>query len=495
MSVAKIKRFIERFNADPAFRKAYRENPGTGLDEIGLSDFDPEILRPIWDKEVRDKNEEHKKKHGDYLISSAELNEYREFYAAKLRLNERVQSASSPKHGNFQKWRDRQIARLSSQVIDENAQILVHSPFAIELTQGCSVGCYFCSLDAPKLTNTFEYNEENRQLWNEVLTALKNIMGDASQWGFCYWATDPLDNPDYEKFASDFAEKLGRFPQTTTAKPLVNVERTRALIKLSEKYTPKLINRFSILTSRGLRDVHKHFTPEELRQVELVTLNPDGDAVKTKSGRFYALCKEKPEVWKKEVSKLKETALVPRHCFSEDEWEAFFRSLDERTCSCVSGFVINMFERKIKLISPCKPSDKYPKGFITFVEAPFHDGASLEAAIEDIMSKNVSNSVSHHNDLQFRQDLRFVETEHGFALNSPTKTLTVENPKLSPFLRYLGTRINEGGLSAQLLALTAQYQFGIPPNVTKAQLESLFSHGLLNEQRVPDLIQEKNSCQ
>jgi hypothetical protein len=59
----------------------------------------------------------------------------------------------------------------------------------------------------------------------------------------------------------------------------------------------------------------------------------------------------------------------------------------------------------------------------------------------------------------------------------------------------LGKRINEGGLSAQLLALTAQYQFGIPPNVTKAQLESLFSHGLLNEQRVPDLIQEKNSCQ
>jgi hypothetical protein len=59
----------------------------------------------------------------------------------------------------------------------------------------------------------------------------------------------------------------------------------------------------------------------------------------------------------------------------------------------------------------------------------------------------------------------------------------------------LGKRINEGGLSAQILALTAQYQFGIPPNVTEAQLESLFSHGLLNEQRMPEFIEEKNSCQ
>ncbi|MDA7534628.1 radical SAM family RiPP maturation amino acid epimerase [Verrucomicrobia bacterium] len=481
MSVAKIKRFIERYNADPVFRKDYRQSPSESLSEIGLSNFDPEILRPIWDKDIREKNDEHKKKFGGYLISSEELDEYRAFYEAKLRLNERVQSESSPKHGKFQKWRDRQIARLSSQVIDENAQILVHAPFAIELTQGCSVGCYFCSLDAPKLTNQFEYTEENQQLWKEVLIVLKNIMGEASQWGFCYWATDPLDNPDYEKFASDFAEKLGRFPQTTTAKPLVNVERTRALIKLSESYTPRLINRFSIITSRGLRDVHKYFTPDELRQVELVTLNSDGDAVKTKSGRFYALCKEKPEVWKKEVAKLRETSLPRLGEFSEDEWDAFIQSLDERTCSCVSGFIINMFERKIKLISPCKPSDEYPKGFITFAESSFHDGPSLESAIEEILSEQVKQSVSQLNNLEFRSDLHFVETENGFTLTSPTKTLKVENSKLSPFLRFLGKKIDEGGASAEILALTAQYKLGIPTNISQAQLESLYGNGLLCE--------------
>ena len=49
MSVAKIKRFIERYNADPVFRKDYRQSPSESLSEIGLSDFDPEILRPIWD--------------------------------------------------------------------------------------------------------------------------------------------------------------------------------------------------------------------------------------------------------------------------------------------------------------------------------------------------------------------------------------------------------------------------------------------------------------
>jgi len=31
--------------------------------------------------------------------------------------------------------------------------------------------------------------------------------------GFCYWGTDPMDNPDYEKFCLDFHEVLGIFPK------------------------------------------------------------------------------------------------------------------------------------------------------------------------------------------------------------------------------------------------------------------------------------------
>ena len=335
VDIAHIKRFIERFNSDGRFRPEFINDPARGMQTLGLS-IDPDVVRPIWDQTLEG---------NDRYDGRPLLAEYRKFYDEKMSLNHQVKHESNPSDSMMNTWRNRQIARLSTQIIDMNADLLVHAPVAFELSKGCSVGCYFCSLSAPKLTDVWAYNSANQYLWRDSLQAIKEVLGTAAQWGFCYWATDPLDNPDYEHFCVDFAEILGRFPQTTTAKPLVSVERTKRLLALSQQYSPKIINRFSILTNRSLHKVHESFTPEELLRVELVTLNPDSETVKTKSGRMWHIAQEKPKVWDKEVSRLRRVKLGQK--FTEEQWETFFKSLDERTCSCVSGFLLNMVDRTV----------------------------------------------------------------------------------------------------------------------------------------------------
>ena len=39
---------------------------------------------------------------------------------------------------------------------------------------------------------------ESGQLWRECLGVVAQVYGIAARRGFLYWATDPLDNPDYE---------------------------------------------------------------------------------------------------------------------------------------------------------------------------------------------------------------------------------------------------------------------------------------------------------
>lgn len=477
MSVPKIKRFIERFNADTSFRNEFLKNSENGMKILGL-DLDPEIVRPVWDRTVQSENTEYKRQHGRFPVGSALMEEYRNFYRSKLELNAQVQSESSPRHPQLKVWRDRQVARLSHQVMDANAQIVVHSPVAFELTAGCSVGCYFCSLNAPKLSRVWEYDASNQALWRDVLGVVSEVLGVAAGWGFCYWATDPLDNPDYEKFGVDFAEILGRFPQTTTAKPLDDIERTRKLLKLSASYTPRIINRFSILTTRGLRELHSAFSPDELLRVELVTLNPDGDTVKTKSGRFWKLCNDKPEVWAKETSKLRR---MTANQLTDSEWDLLYESLNERTCACVSGFLFNMVERTVKLISPCVPNETFPNGYITFSEAEFTDAEDLRERLMIMIQEGTKTDLDAAQTLRFHPDLQFEKAPSGFALISKVTRLNFENPAQVDYVRYLGEKVMSGDQTAASIALTAQYKFGIHPAVTHSTLNSFFKRGVLQE--------------
>ena len=112
------------------------------------------------------------------------------------------------------------------------------------------MGCWFCGLDAPGLTGVFTYTAEGAALWRDVLHVLRDLCGEAAQLGFCYWATDPPDNPEYEHFIEDFVEIIGDFPGFTSARALHDPERTRSLVAccLDLVHTILHINRLIIET-------------------------------------------------------------------------------------------------------------------------------------------------------------------------------------------------------------------------------------------------------
>lgn len=92
--------------------------------------------------------------------------------------------------------------------------------------------CWFCGVGAEKLTGWSHYIPENAKLWQDTLDVCRDVIGDTVCNGFCYWASDPLDNPDYPKFIEDFRNTYGRYPQTTTAIPLRNEEITRQALDI-----------------------------------------------------------------------------------------------------------------------------------------------------------------------------------------------------------------------------------------------------------------------
>ncbi|KZR85843.1 radical SAM family RiPP maturation amino acid epimerase [Synechococcus sp. MIT S9504] len=346
-SIATTKRFLEAYSSDSDFREGILAgHKNQFCQELNI---DPQALRPLWDINSKE---------GDL---TEDVRRYILFLREKELIKERLRNQEcTPDNPAFKQWRQRQMNRFMWQVGRAQSAAVVHAPFAIELNQGCSVGCWFCGVDAPKLTKIFEYNASNAVLWRQILHHLHQRIGEGSKGGFCYWATDPFDNPDYEKFMSDFKNEFGRYPQTTTAQPLNNIERIKAFLKASSG-KEKTINRFSVLSKNIMKKVFENYSPEDLLHVELIAQNSEGLSIKATAGR----------------ARIKMSSMEKEH---QDD-------VGSSTIACVSGFLINMPAGSIKLISPCPASDQWPLGYRIYGEETFDQFDDFVKAIDRLMGK------------------------------------------------------------------------------------------------------------
>ena len=332
---------------------------------------------------------------------------------------------------------------------------IVHAPISFELSKGCSVGCWFCGISAPRLGDIFTYNNQNAQLWSEVLQVIKDILGtETASEGFCYWATDPLDNPDYEKFCSVFHETFGSFPPTTTAQPLKDVERTRALLKLSQEKGCEL-NRFSILSLNIFNQLHENFTAEELAEVELVLQNPEAIGFKADSGRSRDRKQKKAEKNPESVEDSPQT-----------------------TIACVSGFLFSMVDRTVKLISPCPANERWKDGYIIYDEGTFTDANDLKTLLERMIEKHMPTSLRYNDIIRFRHDLKYESLSNGFQVSTRYLTSKFRN---QPYLKELGEIINQGDKTTREIVILLN-QFGVPEANTLYHLNMLFNKGLFDEE-------------
>lgn len=471
LTIGQTKRALEWWSCSEKFRQTIQVDTAFVGREYNLG-FDPEIIRPLWDpfyaKDALAK---------DLPVHPA-VTAYREFFQAKTKWRNEVKEECSPDDKRFKAWRSRQIAR---NVMENGGydDYIIHTPMAIELTDGCSVGCWFCGVGATKYATAWPY-AENQTEWREVLTILREKIGGAAKWGFCYWATDPLDNPEYEKFALDFSDVMGMFPQTTTAQAHKHVERVRKLLPLSQERGCR-VNRFSVSTEPFLRQIYEAFTPDELAQVEIVAQMREGTTPKAAAGAFRELSKTKKNIVEIERKKLQILTEKNKRLAGIEDDPAItpISPLQPGTIACVSGFLLNMVKRTIKLISPCRASDQWPLGYIVFAEKQFRNAADLANIVEEMMQEHMPQTLDPEDTMRIHPSFEYKQAAGGFQIATSMNSVTFQRPDMEEYVRSIGRQLAEGTKSASQIAFSTFFEYGVPEVNTIGTLEVMFERGLL----------------
>ena len=352
--VASVKRVLELFSMDAQFHDAYLQDPDRAIAETGL-DVDPESIWLLLDDDAAKEMFASLK---DGTLAWEDLpNEYRLYKAfIKEKLNGRDQLRKElcvPDEPRFKAWRARQERRCMLE-FGGHALAMIQAPLMFELSEGCSVGCPFCGAAVKKLRGVFRYTDEHAALWQDVLRRMHALIGDAAGSGACYYSCEGLDNPDYEKFLAGFFAEFGIVPQTTTAASTRNIERTRALLRYGNENDPH-IDRFSVLSLDMLHELLASFSPEELLLVELLPQFPEApDSHLAEIGRGHI------EEWGDEVGS---------------------------TIACTSGFVVNMQEKSVRLMTPFVSCRAHPTGEWILEKAPFSTGEDLLDTVERIIAR------------------------------------------------------------------------------------------------------------
>jgi radical SAM family RiPP maturation amino acid epimerase len=463
-----IKRFMERWAADRSFRERLAADPVGYPDPLKLGLVSSE-LRPLWDRALGERYERGE-------LDLAQLP------PAVLRFRTRIASllqwrcslrAAEPSDSRWRAWRARQMQRVRAEVSPASAEQIVFATSAYELSKGCSVGCWFCGVSAPQLTDHFLRTPQHARLFREVLEAVGSYSGTAAvESNFLYWASDPLDNPDYEGFADDFRGVFGTAPLFTTALALRDPERTRRLVASVFRFEGERprVDRFSVLTLRQLEQIHALFSPEELACIECVSQNREGVVVKANAGRFRERAARSPKVAAERQQKLSVLARgVPGHD-------------GPGTIACVAGFLFNMVERSVKLIAPCNASERWPLGYIVFAEGRFGSGAELRALLERIVDEHMPQELPPQHRVRLQSSVRYEPVEHGFALRANHAGVRCADPARPAYFAELGERIRAGAHGADEIAAALLARHGVWPEHTSRTLEQLFAKGYLCEE-------------
>lgn len=448
--ISQIKRLLERWSADDAFRRRMETDAGSAAQSLGLS-LDVEGLKYLWD--------EHTALSTPVDSIALSALRYRSFILEKITHRNHLRANTPDMDPRFARWRVRQMKRAENELSVLSAGSIVHAPFCMELCHGCSVGCWFCGISAPRLEDIFLYTAENAALFEGVVEALSELLGSAAGRGFLYWATDPMDNPDYEKFLSNFHHMTGAFPQTTTALALKDISRTRALLELSrEKHG--MLDRFSLLTLSQLDRVHREFTPEELLYVELVTQNREGHQAKAKAGRVLSTG----------VPRRGDRPMLPGEQSAEG------------TIACVSGFLINMAHRTMKLISPCRASARWPLGYIVFDEATFRDARDFRQQMLRMAEEHMFVDLEGPEPLGWFDFLNGDESGDVLRLKGANFTAQFGD---NPVYPAIGRMLRDRRPTTDEVVDGVSLEIGVQPAEVLYALNVLLAHGVLDTYAPP----------
>lgn len=429
-NVAEAKRVLELWTMVPGWKEKFLAAPEDTLREEGLS-IDVLSVEILCVHETAEKY--RRRPPSEWPVTALR---YKAFMREKF--NEREKLAKEicvPADLVFREWRNRQLNRCWVELGSRNSAI-IHVPVSYELDLGCSVGCPFCGVMAPHLSKVCRYDEENAKLWKDILSYTKERIGAAAGWGTCYYATEPLDNPDYEKFTDAFFEVFGVIPQITTAASLRRPERTRAyLAEAQEKF--RRVHRFSVLSLDILHRIFEEFSMDELLLVELLP-------------QF----EEAPSNHFTKVGRARENDVKATESESGS------------TIACITGFVVNMAERSLRLITPCPASEEHPTGEFIIAKEYFADFVDFKKRFEGIIQKYMREELDKTQPLYLRPSLSFKETAEGIEFSSPgiLRMKFRGTDDISPgYYQAVLRQLQHGGRSAEKIAEHLLEEENIPP--------------------------------
>jgi hypothetical protein len=243
-----------------------------------------------------------------------------------------LQRQLQPSHAGWKIWRDLQISRYSREDISTRSSQITHIPYAIELSEGCSGGCSFCGVSAQALLNSGLPFKDGKEIYQALLEVLGNACGLLSQYGVLYWATDPLDQPDYECYANLFYQKFGLWPITTTALAENHIERIRGMLRTPAAKRPWGL-RCSMRSRYAYQKLFKELTPLERGVIRFLPQYPESSSQHALAGRSFS----------------KDTASQ--------------QTQSGGTIACMSGFLISLPKREIQLLTPCLAEPRNLNGY------------------------------------------------------------------------------------------------------------------------------------
>ena len=481
-TLAQVKRFFECYEGDRKFREsadrggAFTDGQRQMLKDIGVT-FEPEEMKPLWtQRELMDRVPTMAAHYADFEDAPSEIHAALEPYPAmrlwlewthrcnRMRFIEMDEVSFRPTLSpEYTAWRGRRVGATRNE-LGWFGWMLDHPSHAVEMAVGCSVQCYFCAFDAQKLQTVFDLDRpENRELLRGVAGGMASVLGWPAQHGMLYWCTEPHDNPHYVKALDLWYRMTGARLCTATAR--AGVDWVGDLIEFYSK-GPLPWPRVSVLSRGMMRRLHNAFTPLEMLDTPLLMQQKDSVREKVPGGRERML-----------------KQLVDADDLRDVNFENPPEGFDppQGSIACVSGLLVNLVKRTLKLVSPCYTTMKYRYGYRVFDETTFDGPEDFEVALRRIVARSMVKRPYPEMPVRWRDDLKMVRQPDGFTLLSPTTRRDFRKGELH---RITGDLIDRGDRTYGQVFDTLSDNPRIGPIAAMSMLDAFFEKGFFCEMAI-----------
>jgi len=484
--LAEVKRFMECYEGDRKFRASvdaggqFTDEQRQTLKDIGVT-FEPEAMELLWLKpELPDLVVSMTHKYETFEEAPADIHEalasYPEmriwllwtFRRSQMFMIHKILASAQPTLSpEYTAWRNRQVSAVRNE-LGWFGWSLDNPCHAVEMAVGCSVGCGFCAFDAPKLQVVFDLSKrENRELVCEVAKGMVDVLGWPAGHGMLYWSTEPHDNPHYVKLLGLWESMTGAKLCTATAR--AGEDWVRDLIDYYTQEPTVPWPRISVLSRKIMYRLHKAFTPAEMMHTSLLMQQSDGEDRRRKvpGGREKML---------KQLIDADDLRDVDLENMPEDF------APPQGSIACVSGLLVNMVNRTLKLISPCYTTLEYRYGYRVFDEMEFDDSpGGFTRALQRLVARNMIIEPYPEMPVRWRDDLKVVPHPEGFTLLSPNTQRDFRRGEMHVRTAEL---VSRGDMTYEEVFDALSDNPNIGPLVAMSVLSSLFKRGYLCEMAI-----------